>query len=162
MIARCSCGRVEYEASGAPIVSLVCFCADCQAGSQQLEALPGASSVRDSDGGTAYVSYRKDRIQCTRGIALLQSYKLRDGSATNRVVASCCNSPVVMSFDDARHWVAVYRGRLVGAAPAPEMRICTRFTPGSSESSDVPSFPGYPPRLLGKLLKARVAMLFGR
>lgn len=162
VIARCSCGRVEYEAIGRPIVSLVCFCDDCQAGSRQLEALPGAAPFRDPDGGTAYVSYRKDRVRCARGAELLQSHKLRPGSATNRVVASCCNSPMVMSFDDAKHWVPVYRARLTGDAPQVEMRICTKFAPGGPGSSDVPSHPGYPIKLVAKLLAARVAMLFGR
>jgi hypothetical protein len=160
--ARCSCGRVEYQASGHPIVSVICFCDDCQAGSQQLEALAGARSVRDPDGGTAYVVYRKDRVRCVRGIELLESRKLRERSATSRVVASCCNSPMVMWFDDAKHWAPVYRARLEGAVPDAEMRICTRFAPGSSDSSDVPSYSGFPIRLLAKLLAARVAMLVGR
>ncbi|HEX8793805.1 MAG TPA: hypothetical protein VF765_22835 [Polyangiaceae bacterium] len=162
MIARCACGRVEYEVAGRPIVSLVCFCSDCQAGSQQLEALPGAGSVRDSEGGTAYVTYRKDRVRCVRGVELLKSHKLREGSATSRVAASCCNSPMVMSFDDAKHWVPVYRARLVGEAPSAEMRVCTKSAPGGSNGSDVPSYPGYPFKLLTKLLSARIAMLFGR
>lgn len=127
-----------------------------------LEALPGASSVRDPDGGTAYVVYRKDRVQCTRGAELLHSHKLQEGSATNRVAASCCNSPMVMWFDDPKHWVPVYRARLVGAAPDAEMRICTRFAPGSSASSVVPGYSGYPIKLLMKLLAARLAMLVGR
>ncbi len=162
MIARCSCGRVEYEATGRPIVSLVCFCRDCQAGSQELEALPGAGPVRDADGGTAYVSYRKDRIRCVRGAELLQSRKLEERSATSRVAATCCNAPMVMSFDDARHWIPVYRARLVGAAPDPEMRVCTKFAPRGPATSAVPSYPGFPIRLLAKLLGARLAMLFGR
>jgi hypothetical protein len=159
MIARCSCGRVEYQTTGRPIVSLVCFCSDCQAGSQQLEALRGAGSVRDADGGSAYVVYRKDRVQCVRGVELLEKHKLREGSATNRVAASCCNAAMVMCFDDARHWVPVYRPRLVGAAPSAEMRICTKSAPGSSHASDVPGYPGFPIKLLAKLLAARIAMV---
>jgi hypothetical protein len=161
MIARCSCGRVEYEATGRPIVSLVCFCRDCQAGSRELESLPGAGSVREPDGGTAYVTYREDRARCSRGAELLESHKLQERSATNRVTARCCSSPMVMSFDDARHWVSIYRGRLVDAAPPSEMRICTKFAPDSLVTSAVPGYPGYPVRLLAKLLGARLAMLFG-
>ena len=162
VIARCSCRRVEYEASGSPIVSLICFCDDCQAGSQQLEALAGARSVREPDGGTAYVVYRKDRVQCVRGGELRESHKLREGSATSRVAASCCHSAMVMWFDDAKHWVPVYRARLGGGAPEAEMRICTKFAPAGAAASDAPSYPGYPVKLLAKLLGARVAMLFGR
>ena len=41
MIARCTCGNVEVEAVGAPILSVACYCDDCQKGSRQIEALPG-------------------------------------------------------------------------------------------------------------------------
>jgi hypothetical protein len=147
--------------TGRPIVSLVCFCKDCQAGSQQLEAPSGAGPVRDADGGTAYVVYRKDRVQCARGAELLERHKLREGSATSRVAARCCNAPMVMWFDDAKHWVPVYRARLGGAAPDAEMHICTRSAKARSQTSDVPSYPGYPIALLARLLAARLAMLVG-
>ncbi len=162
MIARCSCGRVEYEATGRPIVSLICCCDDCQEGSKRLEALPGAGAVRDGDGGTAYVVYRKDRIWCARGAELLQGHRLRDGSRTSRLVASCCGSAMVMWFEDARHWVPVYRARVGGDAPAVEMRIATKFAPASADAQDVPSHRGYPLGLLGKLLVARLQMVFGK
>ena len=92
MTATCSCGRVELTAVGRPIVTSVCYCDDCQKGGEQIEALPGAGAVRDPDGGTAYILYRKDRIAYTRGADLLKGYKLKATSATNRVVAACCNS----------------------------------------------------------------------
>jgi hypothetical protein len=76
-IAACSCGSVELEASGVPITSVVCYCDDCQKGSRHIESLPNAAPVLDPDGGTAYIVYRKDRIRCSRGAALLQSYKIR-------------------------------------------------------------------------------------
>src|SRR5689334_12614384 len=89
MTATCSCGGVELKAFGRPIVSTVCYCADCQKGSQEIEALPKASSIREPDGGTAYILYRKDRIECGKGTELLKSHKLRETSRTNRVVATC-------------------------------------------------------------------------
>src|SRR6266853_3138444 len=92
LTASCRCGGVEIEASGAPIVSSVCYCTDCQRGSRQIEGLPDAGSVRDDDGGTAYILFRKDRIRCAKGADLLKGYKLKDSSITNRVVATCCNS----------------------------------------------------------------------
>jgi hypothetical protein len=64
LTASCRCGAVEIEATGAPIASSVCYCADCQGGSRQIEDLDGAGSVRDDDGGTAYILFRKDRIEC--------------------------------------------------------------------------------------------------
>src|ERR1700756_4539764 len=96
MTASCSCGSVELKAFGMPIASNVCYCADCQKGSQQIEALPNAGPVRDPDGGTAYILYRKDRIECSKGSALLKSYKIKASSVANRVVATCCNSAMFM------------------------------------------------------------------
>src|SRR5262245_9068943 len=89
---RCACGRVELEANGAPIASVVCYCDDCQDGGRRIEALPNARAVRDADGGTPYLLFRKDRIICTRGAELLHGYKLKDRSVTHRTVATCCNS----------------------------------------------------------------------
>ena len=65
--ARCACGSVELEATGDPITSTVCYCESCQQGSRQIEALPNGRSVCGSDGGTAYVLYRKDRIEYSKG-----------------------------------------------------------------------------------------------
>jgi hypothetical protein len=115
MIVRCSCGKVECEAAGAPIMSVVCFCDDCQEGSRQIEALPGAPSIHDPDGGTPYVLYRKDRFRCSSGGELLRARRLRDASPTKRVVASCCNSGMYLDFEKG-HWLSIYRGRFVGSA----------------------------------------------
>ena len=163
MIARCACGSVEYEAAGTPILSVACYCDDCQEGARQIEALPKAPPVRDPDGGTAYVLYRKDRVRCVKGGGLVRSHKLKPKTATNRVVATCCNSAMVMTFDDSKHWVPIFRGRLKDGAPPLDMRICTKFAPdGSKVPCDVPAYPGFSARFIGRLLPARLAMLFGR
>jgi hypothetical protein len=162
-IARCSCGSVELEAIGAPISSVVCYCDDCQESSRQIEALPNAGPVQDPDGGTAYILYRKDRVKCSRGALLLKSHKIREKSATNRVVATCCNSAMFLNFDDGKHWVDVYRARLQGDILPSQMRICTKFKPENGDvRSDVPSYSSYPLKFLAKLLAARIAMLFHR
>lgn len=163
LTATCACGSVELEAAGLPIVSSVCYCEDCQKGAERIEALPNACAVRDPDGGTAYILYRKDRIACSKGAELLRRYKLKDTSATNRVVASCCNSAVFMDFDKGPHWVSAYRARFRGELPPLQMRICTRSrADGVVLPDDVPSHKGYPPALIFKLLASRVAMLLGR
>ncbi len=163
MTVLCSCGSVEIEVIGAPITSVVCYCDDCQQGSRQIEALPRAGSVQDPDGGTAYVVYRKDRIKCSRGAELLMSHKIREKSATNRVIATCCNSAMLINFDDGKHWVDVYRSRMQGNIPPLQMRICTKFKPENSDvPSDVPSYPGYPFKFLAKLLAAWIPMLLHR
>ncbi|HTC45358.1 MAG TPA: DUF6151 family protein [Steroidobacteraceae bacterium] len=161
LTARCRCGSVELEASGAPITSVVCYCDDCQAGARQLEALPNAGPVREPDGGVGYLPYRKDRVRIRSGAELLRGYKLRPKSATNRMVASCCNTAVLVTFDDSRHWANVYRARVIGHAPPLQMRICTRHRQAGGVSDTVRESSGYPFRLLAKLAAARIAMLFG-
>jgi hypothetical protein len=163
MTATCSCGAVEVTAFGRPIVSAVCYCDDCQKGAARIEALPDAGAVRDPDGGTAYILYRKDRFQCAKGAELLRRYKLKETSATNRVVAACCNSAMFVSFDRSPHWVSAYRARFRGELPPVQARICTKFKPdGVVLPDDAPSYRGYPPGLVIKLLASRVAMLLGR
>jgi len=159
----CICGRVVLELRGAPITSLVCYCNDCQAGARQIEALPGAPLVQTPDSGTAYVVYRKDRVQNIKGANLLKALKLRPASPTNRVIASCCNAAMFLNFDDGKHWVDIYRARVAASAPPLEMRVCTKFAPiGASVPADVPGYARYPLPLLAKLIGAKLAMLFGR
>jgi hypothetical protein len=161
--ATCSCGSVELEAFGRPIASSVCYCDDCRKGAEQIEALPNAGTVRDPDGGAAYILYRKDRIACSKGAELLKSYKLKESSATNRVVAGCCNSAMFVNFDKGPHWVSAYRARFRGELPPLQFRICTKSKPDDTElPGDVPSYKGYAPGLIFKLLASRAAMLLGR
>jgi hypothetical protein len=163
MTASCTCGNVEIEASGAPIVSVVCYCGDCQEGARQIEALPDAGPVQDRDGGTAFIVYREDRVHCARGAEFLKSYKIKATSPTNRVVATCCNSAMYLNFDDSKHWVDVYRARFRGDAPPPQMRLCTRSKPGPDDlPGDIPNYATYPLTLVGKLLVAKIAMVLGR
>lgn len=160
--ARCSCGSVELEAIGDPIVSTVCYCRSCQEGSRQIEALPNGRPVCGSDGGTAYVLYRKDRVEYSKESRLLRGHKLSDDSATTRFVAACCDSPMYLDFEKG-HWLSVYRMALQGDLPPLEMRAQTKSKPaGVDLPDDVPSYPGYPLKFIAKLLAARIAMLFRR
>ncbi len=163
MTATCACGAVALEAFGKPIASTVCYCEDCRKGADQIEALPNAGAVRDPDGGTAYILYRRDRIVCSRGTELLKRYKLKEASVTNRVVATCCNSAVFVNFDKGPHWVSAYRARFRGDLPPLQFRMCTKFKPdGVVLADDVPSDRGYPAGLIFRLLASRVAMMLGR
>lgn len=160
VVIHCFCGTVELMLRGKPIASAACYCDTCQEGSCRIEALPNAPAVRERDGGTAYVLYRKDRVTVTTGSKLLKYYQLEENDRTNRVVASCCNSALLMRFDDARHWIPVYRARFAEPPPV-QMRICTSFMPQSGGSpSDVPSHRMYSGALMMRLLSSRVAMLF--
>jgi hypothetical protein len=160
--ARCTCGSVELEASGAPITSTVCYCESCQEGSRQIEALSNGRPVCDSDGGTAYVLYRKDRVEYPKGAQLLWGYKLTDGSSTNRVVATCCNSAMYLDFEKG-HWLSIYRTSLQGDLPPLEMRVNTKSRPtGIRLPNDLPSYPGYSLKFMVKLFDAWIAMLLRR
>jgi hypothetical protein len=143
------------------MTSVVCYCDTCQDGSRQIEALTNAVPILGPDGGTAYVLYRKDRVKYAKGAELLKDYKIDETSTTNRVVATCCNSAMVMRFDDAKHWVPVYRARFQDGLPPVQWRICTKFAPENARiPTDVPTSAMYPPAFMWKLLTSRVSMLF--
>ncbi len=145
------------------MTSVVCYCDTCQEGSRQIEAMTNAPPVLGPDGGTAYVLYRKDRITCTKGAEILRGQKLEEHSTTSRVVATCCNSAMFMRFDDAKHWVPVYRDRFPGDTPPVRWRICTKFKPEHAViPSDAPSADMYPGGFLWTLLSSKLAMVFGR
>jgi hypothetical protein len=159
----CSCGGVTIEATGAPIAVAACHCDDCQRGARQLEALPGAGAVCDAAGGTGYVLYRRDRVTCIAGAHLLRGYKIRPHSPTNRMVASCCNTPMLVSFDKGPHWVSLYRARFGTAAPQLQWRVCTKFMPeGAVLPGDAPDYRMYPPAMVARLVGSRLAMALGR
>jgi hypothetical protein len=158
LLASCTCGSVKFEAAGRPILSVVCYCDDCQEGGRQIEALPKAVRVRESDGGTSYLLYRKDRFTCVKGAQLLSGLRIGEKSATKRVIASCCNSGIFLDFEKG-HWVSAYRARFAGDVLAPQMRIQTRFRPKDTESpDDLPAYGTFPLKFMLKLLTARIAM----
>jgi hypothetical protein len=162
-IIKYSCGEVELELSGNPILSVICYCDDCQAGARQIEALENAPAVLDADGGTSFILYRKDRVRKLKGENLLKSYKLKEKTATNRVTATCCNTVMYLGFDDSKHWVSVYRKRFEGENRNPDMRICTKFKPENTViPNDVPSYPSFSFRFISKLLGAKIAMMVGK
>ena len=161
-IARCACGSVQLDVIGAPILSAACYCDDCQEGARQIEALPNARPVLDPDGGSAYLLYRKDRMNCSKGTEYLRDYRIKNESPTRRVVATCCNSAMLLDFQKG-HWFSVYRARFEGNVPPLQMRIQTKFKPENRNiSNDVPSYPTYPLKFIAKLMAARVAMLLHR
>ena len=161
--ARCTCGQVEIEAWGNPIGSVICHCDDCRTAGLALAALPDAPPLLDAAGGTANVLYRKDRVRHVQGGHLLEAHKLDPASATNRMVARCCNAPMAITFDDARHWVPLYRDRLSGAVPPVEWRICTKFMPEGAVLPDaVPASAMYPLGMMVRLATSALAVLLDR
>ena len=162
LIAECSCGKVKIEAIGTPILHCVCYCNDCQIGGTQLEALPNAPRTLNTDGGTSYLLYRKDRVNIDSAEQNLRPYKIKDSSTTSRVVATCCNTPMYLNFKNG-HWVTMYRNRFKDEVPPLEMRTCTKSKRKDVVlANDVPNFEGHSFKFLAKLIAAWIPMLINR
>ncbi len=160
-IASCDCGKVRFRAVGRPIATAVCYCDDCQAGAQQMEALGATGTFRDAWRGTPYMSYRDGCLSCIEGSGLLEGVKLRHDAPTTRFITTCCRSPIYLKYGPG-WWVSVYRLRFgAGAAPI-EFRSQTQHVArGEKLPGDVPVFRSFPPRLIAGLLKAGAAQLLG-
>lgn len=155
----CKCHRVEMEIGGPPILVSICHCDDCQRGSAQIEQLPGAPKILDPHGGTPYVLYRKDRIRILQGGELLSDHRIEGETNTRRVVASCCNSPMMLDFEPG-HWVSIYQQRFDAPIPSAQMRVQTRFMPrGHVPDDGLPLHRGFPLGMIARLLGARIAMV---
>lgn len=160
--ATCRCGKVKLEAAGRPILAACCYCASCQEAGRRLGQLPSASPLLNPDGGTDYVLYRKDRVRCVTGQEHLEEHRLKPGSPTRRVVATCCNSALFLDFTKG-HWLTIYRNRLPADAPPVEMRAMTRDRrEGVVLADDVPNYAGHSARFMLKLMAAWMAMGFRR
>ncbi len=160
--ATCQCGKVEFEATGAPIVSVACFCTSCQQAGHQFQQMQAAPPVLDADGGTGFILYRKDRVRCTKGQENLQEHRLKPDATTRRVIATCCNSTMFLEFTNG-HWLSMYRNRLSDDAPPLEMRVMTRDRRAGVElSDDVPNLASHNGKFMWKLLAAWMAMGFRR
>ena len=160
---RCQCGAVECIGQGAPILTTVCYCDDCQAAARQLEALPGAPPMMDADGGTALTLFRANRFAAARGGERLVSHKLRPESITSRMVANCCNSAMYLAFDKGPHWVSTIRNRLVGDVPPVKYRVMTRYRTSTLPFPDnAPTAKGFSLRFLGSMIRDAIAAKVGR
>jgi hypothetical protein len=161
--ATCACGKVEIEACGAPIMTGICYCSDCQAGGRMIEALSNAPKVLNGDGGSDYILHRKSRTRIVKGAELLKPLKLKKGSGTNRVIASCCNSAMLLNFDGSQHWLDLYRNRITRGQAAPvQMLVCTKTAPDPERlPKGIPNYPGLSLRFIGRMIRDRLAMAVG-
>jgi hypothetical protein len=158
LLSRCQCGKVKFEAVGAPILTGSCLCASCQEAGRRLEQLASAPPVLDPDGGSTVIVYRKDRVRCVTGLEYLEEYRLKPESPTRRVVATCCNSAMFLDFTKG-HWLSMYRNRFPSGAPPLEMRVMTKARRAGVElADDVPNHSGFSGKFILKLLAARLAM----
>ena len=160
--AACQCGKVKLEAVGRPILTASCYCTSCQEAGRRFEQLASAPPVLNPDGGTDFVLYRKDRVQCVTGQEYLAEHRLKPDSPTRRVVATCCNSAIFLDFTKG-HWLTMYRDRFPTGAPPLEMRVMTAKRRGGIElADDLPNYDGHSGKFMLKLIAAWIAMSFRR
>jgi hypothetical protein len=160
---QCSCGEVQLELSARPIASVECCCASCRTVSRHFERLPSGRAVLTDFGATPYVMYRKDHVRVVSGTGKLKAYKLSEKTPTQRILATCCNTPMFLDFQPG-HWLSMY-GNIwpAGARPPVQFRVMTRYLEaGVVAPGDVPHFKQHGVGLVGKLLSALVAMRFRR
>ena len=161
-VSSCKCGKVRFEASGEPIVSVVCYCSDCQAGGALIEQRPGAPAVRDPDGGTQLATFHAEQWRCLAGEELIEPVKLKPDSPTSRYVAACCNSGMYLEFAPG-YWVSTYRNRFTDPLPPLEWRQkLERRNSTLPFPDDLPRYRGFGIRTLGRLAGGYIGRLFGR
>jgi hypothetical protein len=157
---QCTCGRVRLVVERAPIVCAECHCGSCRAAGAALQARLGAPPIQESNGGTRYMLYRKDRIRFVAGRDLLREFRLTPDAKTRRVVAGCCNTPVFLELKGG-HWLSLYRCLWGAQTPPLEVRTMTRDRPdGIALPDDVPNLQGHGGGFFVKLLGAWIAMGF--
>jgi hypothetical protein len=161
LLARCRCGAVVVATIGKPIITSICYCMGCQSAARLVAARPGGAIETTPDGGTECLIFRKDRFVVAKGAERLEALRLKQDALTRRMIATCCNSGMYMAFDDSKPWVSAFRARFVGEIPPVEMRICTKYRRSPERLDDrLPNYPGFPGRMMLRILAAWTAMLF--
>lgn len=156
----CKCGQVHIEVEQPPIISSECHCNSCREAGARLQPL-SAVPIREADGGTRFVLYRKDRVRFADGMDQLREFRLTDTSSTRRVMAVCCNTPVFLELENG-HWLSLYAGLWPdGALPPTELRTMTSDLPeGTMLSADIPYGKWQTTKFFARLLRAWIAMGF--
>lgn len=157
----CRCGQVRFAVDGPPIVSAECHCNSCRAAGGRMQALPAAPRVLEQNGGTHFVLYRKDRVRFLGGAELLKEFRLEPKAPTRRVVATCCNTPILLEFLSG-HWLSLYGGLWPAETRPPlELRTMTSdLQDASMLPADVPNYRHQSLAFFAKLFKAWMAMGF--
>ena len=157
----CRCGEVHLTVESKPMLAVECQCESCRKASAFLSRLPGATAVSSATGGTQYVLYRKDRIRIVAGREWLRNFRLGPHTATRRVIATCCNSPVLVEFKGG-HWASLY-GNLWATGTLPRLDLRTQTgdaPPGTGLDRSVPAGGWETAKFYGKLFAAWAAMGF--
>lgn len=158
---QCSCGQIRLEVQGSPIASVECCCASCRQAGARMKQLDNAPTVLTDYDATPFVMYRKDRVSFLAGVDRLKSFRLSPDASSERVIASCCNTPVYLSFKGG-HWLSLY-GTLWanGTMPPAEMRTMTSDLPeGAVLPDNIPNAKKQSLGFFARLLVAWAAMGF--
>lgn len=157
----CRCGAVEMQAEGSPVMSVECLCDSCREAAARMAALPGAVPITEATGATRVEMFRKDRVRCTKGAELLREFRLNDKTATRRVIAICCNTPIFMEFTKG-HWIDLY-GTLWPQGTLPPLQLRTMVGDLDDTSvlpDDVPNLKTHSAGFFARLMLAWVKMGF--
>ncbi|MDE2266769.1 MAG: hypothetical protein KGL29_12765 [Alphaproteobacteria bacterium] len=153
---------MELAAVGRPILAAACYCTSCQEAGRRFEQRAAAPPLRNPDGGTDYVLYRKDRVRCVKGREHLAEHRLKPESPTRRVIAICCNSTMFLDFTKG-HWLTLYRNRIPAGAPHIALRVMTQDRRDIvALPDDVPVYAAHSGKFLLRLIAAWIAMGFRR
>jgi len=157
----CACGETRLEVIGKPIESVECCCTSCREAGDRMQTLEGAPRTLTDYGATPFVMYRKDRVHFLSGSDRLKSFRLSPDHSSDRVIATCCNTPVYLAFKGG-HWLSLYGGLWpTGTMPAPTMRTMASDLPdGATLPSDIPNTKKQSLGFFAKLFGAWVAMGF--
>ncbi len=157
----CACGTVRLAVEGEPITVSECHCTSCRDAAGRMRGLPGAPAVVGAQGGTYFVLYRKDRVTIRSGHDRLRNFRLGPERQTRRVIATCCNTPVLLEFKGG-HWVSLYGNLWHGQTlPALRLRTMTGGAPPEVVFDDAVPAGGWPTaKFYGQLLAAWAAMGF--
>lgn len=156
----CTCGQLRIAAFGEPIMTVCCYCNSCQTAGRFFDP-PDGAGVLGADGGTPFVLYRKDRVDCTPHGTAMREHRLTPKSSTRRVVAACCGAPMFLEFQNG-HWLSAYAARLPEAERPPvEMRTMLRDAPvGTQHADGIPGSATQSARFMARLFWAWVSMGF--
>ncbi|SLN78051.1 hypothetical protein ROA7023_04705 [Roseisalinus antarcticus] len=105
-----------------------------------MQRLDGVPPILTDYNATPFVMYRKDRVRFVTGTENLRSFRLSSDTSTERVIATCCNTPVYLVFKGG-HWLSLY-GMMwpKGVVPPPEMRTIVSDLPdGAHLPDDIPN-----------------------
>ena len=158
---QCACGQTRLEVMGKPIASVECCCSSCRQAGARMQTLDGAPPVMTDYDATPFVMYRKDRVAFLAGEDQLKSFRVSPVATSERVIATCCNTPVYLKFKGG-HWLSLY-GTLwpKGTMPPAEMRTMTSDLPdGAILPNDIPNAKKQSLGFFVKLFGAWVAMGF--